>query len=97
MKFYSFFEIEAWTTLARYVTSQFKKGTHMRVIGRLKQERWEDPEGNSRSKVKVVGEHVEPIVSEQEESKGAEKTEEAGSLAVVEADQTEFIEEEVLV
>ena len=31
----------------------------MRVVGRIKQERWEDADGNGRSKVVIVAEHVE--------------------------------------
>ena len=31
----------------------------MRVVGRLKQDRWAGPEGQARSKVQIVAEHVE--------------------------------------
>ena len=31
----------------------------MRVVGRLKQDRWTSPEGQGRSKVSIVAEHVE--------------------------------------
>jgi single-strand DNA-binding protein len=31
----------------------------MRVVGRLKQDRWTGPEGQTRSKVMIVAEHVE--------------------------------------
>lgn len=55
----SFFDVETWTRLAQYCSSQLKKGSHIRVVGRLKQDRWENSDGNTRSKVKVVGEHME--------------------------------------
>jgi len=29
------------------------------VVGRLKQDRWQNPEGNNRSKVLIIAEHVE--------------------------------------
>jgi single-strand DNA-binding protein len=31
----------------------------VRVVGRLKQDRWTSPEGQGRSKVSIVAEHVE--------------------------------------
>ena len=35
------------------------KGRGIRVVGRIKQERWEDPDGNARSKVVIIAEQVE--------------------------------------
>lgn len=35
------------------------KGRGVRVVGRLRQERWEDKEGGKREKIIVVAEHVE--------------------------------------
>jgi single-strand DNA-binding protein len=54
----SFFEIESWGKLAETVASQLKKGRGVRVVGRLKQDRWEK-DGNSFQKIKVVAEHIE--------------------------------------
>ena len=55
----SFFEVEVWSRLAETCGEYLTKGRGVRVVGRLKQERWQDPEGNPRSRVKIVGEHVE--------------------------------------
>lgn len=55
----SFFEVETWSRLAQYCDAQLKKGAPLRVVGRLKQERWEDGEGKNHSRVKVVCEHLE--------------------------------------
>ena len=55
----SYFEITAWTRLAEVCGEYLKKGRGVRVVGRLKQDRWSDPEGQNRSKVFVVAEHVE--------------------------------------
>lgn len=55
----SFFDVEAWSRLAQACAENLKKGRGVRVVGRLKQDRWTDPEGKSRSKVKIVAEHVE--------------------------------------
>jgi single-strand DNA-binding protein len=45
----------------------------VRVVGRLKQDRWQDDEGNGRTKIKIVGEHVEfkPQFKKSNESESA--------------------------
>jgi len=55
----SFFDVETWAKLAEACYSKGKKGRGVRVVGRLKQNRWSDPEGKSHSKVTIVAEHVE--------------------------------------
>ena len=36
-----------------------QKGRGVRVVGRLKQDRWADQEGKNHDRVKIVAEHVE--------------------------------------
>jgi single-strand DNA-binding protein len=55
----SFFDVETWAHLAENCSNLGRKGRGVRVVGRLKQERWNDNEGKPRSKVKIVAEHVE--------------------------------------
>ena len=55
----SYFEITTWMRLAEVCGEYLRKGRGVRVVGRLKQDRWSDPEGQNRSKVYVVAEHVE--------------------------------------
>jgi single-strand DNA-binding protein len=55
----SYFDVEAWSRLGQTCSQNLKKGRGVRVVGRLKQDRWVDPEGKQRSKVKIVAEHVE--------------------------------------
>ena len=55
----SFFNVEAWSKLAESVGSKGKKGRGVRVVGRLKQERYQDRDGKNQSKVVIVAEHVE--------------------------------------
>ncbi len=54
----SFFDITTWTELANNCANTLKKGRGVRVIGRLKQDRWQDPEGKQRSKVYIIADHV---------------------------------------
>jgi single-strand DNA-binding protein len=55
----SFFEVETWAKLAENCYSMGRKGRGVRVVGRLKQDRWSGPDGKGRSKVTIVAEHVE--------------------------------------
>ncbi len=55
----SYFDIEAWSRLGTACSQNLKKGRGVRVVGRLKQDRWVDPEGKQRARVKIVAEHVE--------------------------------------
>lgn len=55
----SFFPIETWGKLAETCNEYLSKGRGVRVVGRLKQDRWTDEEGKPQIRVKVVAEHVE--------------------------------------
>ena len=55
----NFIEVETWARLAETCAEYLEKGRGVRVVGRLKQDRWTDPDGNHQSRIKIVGEHVE--------------------------------------
>lgn len=55
----SFIEAVTAGKLATVCAEHLTKGRGVRVVGRIKQERWEDSEGNARAKVVIVAEHVE--------------------------------------
>ncbi len=55
----SFFDVEVWSKLAQQCGEYLSKGRGVRVVGRLKQDRWTDAEGKNHARVKIVGEHVE--------------------------------------
>jgi single-strand DNA-binding protein len=54
-----FFDVETWGKLADACSSQGRKGRGVRVVGRLKQDRWTGVDGKSHNKVAIVAEHVE--------------------------------------
>ncbi len=54
-----FFSVEVWANLADVCNQYLAKGRGIRVIGRLKQDRWQGTDGGNREKVKIVAEHVE--------------------------------------
>ena len=68
-----FFEVETWAKLAENCHTLGKKGRGVRVVGRLKQDRWNDAEGKPHSKVSIVAEHVEfrPDIKGQQQNGGA--------------------------
>ena len=55
----SFVNIEVWSRLAETCNEYLTKGRGVRVVGRLKQDRWDNQDGEHRNRIKVVGEHVE--------------------------------------
>ena len=71
----SYFDVEAWGKLADTCRGLLVKGSGVRVVGRLKQDRWNSEDGKARSRVKIVAEHIEakPVtVAEKETSTEAE-------------------------
>ena len=84
----SFFDVTVWGRQAEVCSEYLKKGRGVRVVGRLKQERWQDQDGNNRSKVTIVAEHVEfrPKAKVQDDTEPGENTEEAAQNAGQEED-----------
>ena len=76
----SFFDIEVWSRLAETCGEYLHKGRQVRVVGRLKQDRWHDGEGNRHARVKIVGEHVEfmkrPVVEDPQADEAPEANQE---------------------
>ncbi|MDR0655771.1 MAG: single-stranded DNA-binding protein [Treponema sp.] len=55
----SFFDVETWAKLADNCYNLGHKGRGVRVVGRLKQQRWNGSDGKPRSRITIVAEHVE--------------------------------------
>ena len=57
----SYFDVVAWSELAKNSGITLKKGTRVIIVGRLKQETWQDKNtGDKRSKVIVHAEDIGP-------------------------------------
>ncbi|MEA1876828.1 MAG: single-stranded DNA-binding protein [Bacteroidota bacterium] len=54
-----FTDIEVWQGLADNCAQYLMKGRGVRVVGRIDQDKWIDKNNNNRTKLKIVGEHVE--------------------------------------
>ncbi|MDD7417030.1 MAG: single-stranded DNA-binding protein [Treponemataceae bacterium] len=55
----SFFDVETWGMMAETCMQEGCKGRGVRVVGRLKQNRWDGADGKHFSKVSIVAEHIE--------------------------------------
>lgn len=86
----SFFDVSTWTRLAEVCGEYLKKGRGVRVVGRLKQDRWTDTDGKPHSRVLIVAEHVEfkPQFKKQDPD-GDKEGDEEGTEQKEETDQTE--------
>ncbi|GIX41084.1 MAG: single-stranded DNA-binding protein [Leptospiraceae bacterium] len=54
----SFFTIETWGKNAENCKNYLKKGSKIRVMGDLRQDRWIDDKGSVHSKIKIVSNQV---------------------------------------
>ncbi|GHV94917.1 hypothetical protein AGMMS50293_12370 [Spirochaetia bacterium] len=54
-----FFDVDTWGKLAEACYNRGHKGRGVRVVGRLKQDRWNSADGKAHSRVTIVAEHVE--------------------------------------
>ncbi len=59
----SYFDCVAWSKLGEIITEYCKKGKMIAVEGRLQQRRWDDQDGNKKSKVEVVVENFQFLSS----------------------------------
>lgn len=55
----SFFDIECWNGQAHSCDKYLYKGRGVRIVGRIKQNRWIDDEGEKHQKVRIIAERVE--------------------------------------
>ena len=56
----SFFDVTAWRSLAENVAETLAQGNRVVVVGRLRTNTWETPEGERRSKIEIEAEEVAP-------------------------------------
>lgn len=55
----SYFDCVAWSKLGELIAEYCKKGAQIAVEGRLQQRRWDDSEGNKKSKIEIVAENIQ--------------------------------------
>lgn len=81
-KDYSYFHVSSYGVTAKYF-NRFKSGDFLRIVGKIKQDRWVS-EGQEKSSVKIIGEHIDCLSRGQEaelsqkQNKKIENTNELG-------------------
>jgi len=55
----SYFDIVAWSKTGELCRNNGEKGRGVRVVGRLKQDRWTGTDGKPCSRITIVADHVE--------------------------------------
>jgi len=65
----SFFDVETQGRLAEACNKQGKKGRGVRVVGRLRQDRWHGEDGKLHARITISAKHVEfcPELKEQKQ------------------------------
>ena len=75
----SFFDVTVWGKPAENIKPKIEKGASVRIAGRLQQDRWEDQNGNKKSKIYIVADSVKVYPKEQKSEGGkAEPTNDEG-------------------
>ena len=64
----SFFDVIVWGKPAENLKSKIIKGSPVRVAGRLQQDRWQDQNGNNKSKIFIVADSVKVYPKEQKQN-----------------------------
>ena len=59
----TFVDVTLWARTAEVASEYLSKGSPVLIEGRLKLDQWETPEGQKRSKLKVVGERMQMLSS----------------------------------
>lgn len=88
----SFFPVEVWAGLAESCNQYLKKGRGVRVVGRIKQDRWKDQDDKSHERFKIVAEHVEfkPLFTKNKDEESHNKGSSNNSTPVDEDVQEAF-------
>lgn len=56
----SYFDIQAWgPNFSERVVKNGIKGRGVRIVGRLKQDRWKSDDGKSMSKIYIIADHID--------------------------------------
>ncbi|MGM0431878.1 MAG: single-stranded DNA-binding protein, partial [Spirochaetota bacterium] len=71
-----FIKMEAWGHTAEICENYLRKGSWVRAVGRLKQERWKSADGAYHSRHVMVAEHVEFRQKRRQEEKQSDTAEE---------------------
>ncbi len=72
----SFLDCVAWGKLGETIAEYMQKGRRIAVEGRLQQRRWEDQEGNKKSKVEIIADSVQFLDSKSSSDTSSDNVQE---------------------
>ena len=81
----SYFDVETYGKMAETCAQQAVKGRGVRIVGRLKQDRWNDSDGRAHSRIFVIAEHIEYKPKTKTESSGEPSPENYSGYETAEA------------
>jgi single-strand DNA-binding protein len=55
----NYFDVTTWSKLAELCNEYLRKGRRVIINGRLKQSRWKDDAGSTRSRISLIGNQVQ--------------------------------------
>lgn len=64
----SFFDVETWGDLAKDMSKKGTRGTRIRMVGRIKQNRWTGSDGKNYSRINIIADHIEFISQKKNET-----------------------------
>lgn len=64
----SYISCVAWSKLGELIAEYCKKGAQIAVEGRLQQRRWDDSEGNKKSKIEIVAENIQFLAKPRDQA-----------------------------
>ncbi|MBN1868777.1 single-stranded DNA-binding protein [Candidatus Sumerlaeota bacterium] len=67
----AFIDVETWAKSAEFCAKYLKKGRRVFIEGRLRQDRWESPDGGKRNRIVVNAERVQFADSRPSEDGGS--------------------------
>jgi len=62
------FDIVAWRGTAELIGQYVKKGHKVGIVGKLRQNKWEDKDGNARSKVEIHADRVDFLTPKSQDA-----------------------------
>ena len=81
----AFVDVEVWGVIAENCSRYLKKGSPVVVVGRLKQDQWQTPNGEKRNRLKVLASQVQFLSSPQrDQGENKEQAEAAAANSVSE-------------
>lgn len=88
----AFVDVEVWGVTAENCSRYLKKGSPVVVVGRLKQDQWQTPNGEKRSRLKVLASQVQFLPSPNRDQ--GENREQVEAAAVSVSDKIAWDESE---